>query len=126
MKRREVIAVLTAVTIGVRPGFAYAQTNGLKRVGVVSTRAALTELGGVRTGALAGYGPDFREYGRRPAGYVARILAGTLPRDLPVEAINRPGLAINLTANELPAGVLPSLGAARGPLDRGPRRHQRP
>ena len=35
MKRREVIAVLTAVTIGARPGSASAQTNGLKRVGVV-------------------------------------------------------------------------------------------
>src|SRR5215207_5016279 len=56
----------------------------------------VTELGAVRTGALAGYGPDFREYGRRPARYIARILAGSSPRDLPIEAINRPGLAINL------------------------------
>jgi putative tryptophan/tyrosine transport system substrate-binding protein len=54
------------------------------------------ELGGVRAGALASYGLDFRESGRRPAVYVARILAGTLPRDLPVEAIDQPALAINL------------------------------
>jgi len=55
-----------------------------------------TQLGLVRMGALASYGSDFREYGRLPASYVARILAGTLPRDLPVETINRPTLAINL------------------------------
>ena len=35
MRRREVIAVLTAVSIGARPGSASAQTSGLKRVGVV-------------------------------------------------------------------------------------------
>ena len=37
-----------------------------------------------------------RESGRAPARYVARILAGSLPRDLPVERLNQPGLAINL------------------------------
>ena len=46
--------------------------------------------------------------GRRPAGYVARVLAGTLPRDLPVEPINRPGLAINLkTAKAIGIGIPP-------------------
>jgi ABC-type uncharacterized transport system substrate-binding protein len=54
------------------------------------------ELGSVRAGAVAAYGLDFRESGRRPARYVARILAGTLPRDLPVEAVDQPALAINL------------------------------
>ena len=33
------------------------------------------DLGLVRAGALAGYGTAYREYGRRPASYVARILA---------------------------------------------------
>jgi putative tryptophan/tyrosine transport system substrate-binding protein len=55
-----------------------------------------SHVGLVRMGALAGYGPDFREYGGRPARYVACILAGSSPHDLPVEAINRPGLVINL------------------------------
>ena len=69
-----------------------------------------TELGAVRTGALAGYGPDFREYGRRPAGYVARILAGTLPRDVPVEAVDQPALAINLkTAKAIGLDIPPLL-----------------
>jgi len=35
-----------------------------------------TQLGLVRMGALASYGSDFRDYGRLPASYVARILAG--------------------------------------------------
>ena len=69
-----------------------------------------TELGPVRAGALASYGPDFRESGRRPARYVARILAGTLPRDLPVEAINQPALAINLkTAKAIGLDIPPLL-----------------
>ena len=37
------------------------------------------DLGLVRAGALAGYGPEYREYGRHAASYVARILAGARP-----------------------------------------------
>ena len=69
-----------------------------------------TEVSIVRAGALAAYGPDFREYGRRPARYVARILGGSLPRDLPVEVINRPALAINLkTAKAIGLDIPPLL-----------------
>jgi putative tryptophan/tyrosine transport system substrate-binding protein len=68
------------------------------------------ELGIVRSGALAGYGPDFRAVGRRPANYVARILAGSLPRDLPVEAFDQPALAINLkTAKAIGLDIPPLL-----------------
>jgi putative tryptophan/tyrosine transport system substrate-binding protein len=68
------------------------------------------DIGLVRAGGLASYGPDFREYGRRPASYVARILAGTLPRDLPVEAIHQPALAINLkTAKAIGLDIPPLL-----------------
>jgi len=70
----------------------------------------VTELGAVRTGALASYGPDFRDYGRRPARDVARILAGSSPRDLPVEAVNQPALAINLkTAKAIGLDIPPLL-----------------
>ena len=52
----------------------------------------------------------FREYGRLPPRYVARILAGSSPRDLPIEAINRPGLAINLkTAKAIGIDIPPLL-----------------
>jgi len=68
------------------------------------------ELGVVRSGALAGYGPDFRAVGRRPASYVARILAGSFPHDLPVEAIDQPALAINLkTAKAIGLDIPPLL-----------------
>jgi putative tryptophan/tyrosine transport system substrate-binding protein len=68
------------------------------------------ELGIVRSGALAGYGPDFRAVGRRPASYVARILAGSLPRDLPIEAFDQPALAINLkTAKAIGLDIPPLL-----------------
>jgi putative ABC transport system substrate-binding protein len=68
------------------------------------------DLGLVRAGGLAGYGTSYREYGRRSAGYVARILAGTPPGDLPVEAVQQPILAINLqTARTLGLDIPPLL-----------------
>jgi len=64
----------------------------------------------VRRGALVGYGISYRELGRGAAGYVARILAGTSPRELPVEAVNRPALAVNFrTAKTLGLTIPPTL-----------------
>jgi putative tryptophan/tyrosine transport system substrate-binding protein len=64
----------------------------------------------VARGALVGYGASFRELGRDIAGYVTRILAGSLPRDLPVEAVTRPALALNLkTARALGLTIPPSI-----------------
>ena len=50
----------------------------------------------VAIGALAAYGASFREGGRQAAKHVQRILAGARPQDLPVEAIDRVGLTLNL------------------------------
>jgi putative ABC transport system substrate-binding protein len=50
----------------------------------------------VGKGALAAYGADYRELGRVAARYVARILGGTDPKNLPVERVDRPAFAINL------------------------------
>jgi putative ABC transport system substrate-binding protein len=50
----------------------------------------------VAQGALASYGVNYREIGRMAAKYVQRILAGTSPKDLPVEHADRVSLAINL------------------------------
>jgi len=53
-------------------------------------------------GALASYGHNFREVGRISAKHVQRILAGTHPKDLPVENYDKVGLALNLrTAREI-------------------------
>jgi putative ABC transport system substrate-binding protein len=68
------------------------------------------DLGMVRAGALASYGPDLREYGRRPASYAARILAGTPPSNLPVETVAQQALAINLnTAKSIGLDIPPLL-----------------
>ena len=56
----------------------------------------------VAKGALIGYGVNFYDIGQLSAKYVQRILAGTSPENLPVEALSRLGLGVNLkTAHEL-------------------------
>ena len=56
----------------------------------------------VAKGALVSYGVSYHEAGRLTAKHVQRVLAGTSPRDLPVENVDRLELALNLrTAREL-------------------------
>jgi putative ABC transport system substrate-binding protein len=50
----------------------------------------------VAQGGLAGYGVNYREVGRMSAKYVQKVLAGTDPKDLPVENAHRISFAINL------------------------------
>jgi len=53
-------------------------------------------------GALAAYGVSYYQVGRLSAKYVQRVLAGTHPRDLPVESLRKVGLVVNVkTAREL-------------------------
>ena len=47
-------------------------------------------------GGLAAYGISFHEAGRLSAKHVQRILAGTSPKDLPVENYDRVSLTLNL------------------------------
>jgi putative tryptophan/tyrosine transport system substrate-binding protein len=47
-------------------------------------------------GCLLGYGPNFAALWRRPAEYVARILRGEKPGDLPIEQPTLFEFAINL------------------------------
>jgi putative ABC transport system substrate-binding protein len=50
----------------------------------------------IAEGGLVSYGPDVLDQYRRTAGYVDRILNGTKPADLPVQAPTKYELVINL------------------------------
>ena len=50
---------------------------------------------GAQAGALVAYGPDIKDFYRRGAGYVDRILRGGLPAEMPVEHPTRYELVIN-------------------------------
>lgn len=61
-------------------------------------------------GGLISFGPDLEDSFRTAAGYIDRILKGTRPADLPVQAPTRIELTINLrTARELGLTIPPSL-----------------
>lgn len=49
----------------------------------------------VERGALASYGPDYYASGRQAARLVDKILKGTQPADIPVEANSKIEFAIN-------------------------------
>jgi putative ABC transport system substrate-binding protein len=68
-------------------------------------------LSHVTRGGLASYGVSFHELGRLSAKYVQRVLGGVKPNDLPVQAVDKIDLVINLqTAKRIgltiPAHVL--------------------
>jgi putative ABC transport system substrate-binding protein len=63
-----------------------------------------------QTGLLMSYGPDLRAIYRRGADYVARILNGAKPGELPIELPRKYELAINLkTAQALGLTIPQSL-----------------
>jgi len=85
--------------------------------GEISSIAATKHLPAVsmfvefaEAGGLMVYGPSLREAFRRCGGYVARILQGARPADLPVERPEKFDLVINLkTAKALGLIIPPSL-----------------
>ena len=64
----------------------------------------------VRDGGLLSYGPSFPDMYRRSVGYIAKILRGAKPSDLPVEQPIKFGLAVNVkTAKALALEIPPTL-----------------
>ncbi len=73
------------------------ETMRAKRVPTMFSFTSIAERG-----ALAGYGVSFREGGRSSARYLQKILAGTDPRDMPVESVSRVELPLNInTARDI-------------------------
>ena len=84
------------------------------RIGTLAVRNHLPSICGYRVPedklCLLWYGPDIMDLFRRSGTYVARVLGGTLPADLPVEQPARFTLVINArTASALGIVVPQSL-----------------
>jgi len=86
------------------------------RIAVLAQRMRLPSVGGgagyAEAGLLIGYGPSLRELARDAAGYVAKILKGAKPADLPVAQPTRFELVVNLrTAEQIGVSVPQSVRA---------------
>ena len=76
------------------------------RIAALATKARLPSVSGNSTyteaGGLMTYGPSFPELARSAGGYVAKILKGAKPADLPVERPTKFELVINMkTAQQI-------------------------
>jgi putative tryptophan/tyrosine transport system substrate-binding protein len=67
----------------------------------------------VREGGLLSYGPSFPDMYRRSAGYVAKIIAGARPTDIPVEQPVKFELIINLKTSRALGLEIPAVLVAR-------------
>jgi putative ABC transport system substrate-binding protein len=84
------------------------------RVAALTSRNRLPAISAFReftdAGGLMAYGPDLKEFFRRSALYVAKIIEGAKPGDLPIEQPTKFQLVINLkTAKALGLTIPPSL-----------------
>jgi putative tryptophan/tyrosine transport system substrate-binding protein len=87
------VALDTVLMSGLRDIVAFALKRKLP---AIANAPQFTDAGG-----LLYYGPDLTEIGERTLNYVARILAGARPADLPVELPSKFELVVNLRTAKL-------------------------
>jgi putative ABC transport system substrate-binding protein len=97
-----------ALQMGSGPFF----TSQRQRLVLLSTRHAIptsyTDREFVAAGGLLSYGPSQLEAYRRAAGYVARIIRGEKPGDLPFELPKKYELVVNLSTAKLLGLAVPN------------------
>ena len=84
------------------------------RIAALAAKARLPTVSGsfgyADAGGLMAYGPSYPELARAAAGYVAKILKGAKPGDLPIEQPTKFELVLNMrTAKQLGLTMAPSL-----------------
>lgn len=104
-RRAKVSAVLVPTTLEAQRvgGEIVAQSSSTQIPTIHAGRAA------VEAGGLMSYGPSFGWAARRAGNYVARILNGTKPADLPVERPSTYELVINLKSARTMGITIPQL-----------------
>ena len=100
-----------ALVVGAGPYFVRQRHQIVERAAVLAVPAIYIQREYVVSGGLMSYGASLLDAYRRAAGFVARILNGEKPADMPVELPTKFELVINLkTAKALgltvPSGVL--------------------
>lgn len=105
--RRAAAAQAQAVVVRGRPFFSTAAAKlTIERAAFHRLPAIYESRDFVEMGGLVSYGLDVPDHYRRAATYVAKILKGTKPADLPIEQPNTFELVINLrTAKQLGLAV---------------------
>jgi putative ABC transport system substrate-binding protein len=88
-----------------------------RQIGELATKYRVPAVSGLsqlsESGLLASYGPDFVQEYSRAAGYVARILKGAKPADLPVEQMANIELVINARSAKSLGIAIPASVRAR-------------
>jgi ABC-type uncharacterized transport system substrate-binding protein len=109
--RQALSAGVQGAVLRIGPFFSSTQRRTMIELAAELRLPVMWDRGGyVEQGGLVSYAPDNADLNRRAAGYVARILAGANPGDLPIEQAAKFELAINLkTAKALGIDVPPML-----------------